>query len=132
MHIRITDDNFDALDAALAIANGKCTQRTLTAGDLIDLATLANRHLTKHHCNIKARQGCKVEYQQGISCNSYKWSATATYVVLVRGSRHWYLTCATRADVPTGRNSRCSRLHLSPTAVDAIQAAAVRNTTLAW
>lgn len=116
--MRINVNDTPKIEAALKAANGRAKARTVTASQVLDLAVAAEEHLRKY-APKNALQGSRLKFREGVNCNSYKYAADATAVVLERGADDWFLTFAAREQTNTTRGSRESWMQPSKAAVEA-------------
>ena len=126
MRIKVTDDNYERLEAALDSANGNSRRHTATAGDVQNLAARAEETLKASGLPASARVGAKVVWHgAGASALAYRYMMARTCITLIRGGKHWYMTDAKRVDVSPKRSEHY-RICISAAQRDRIVAAARR------
>lgn len=94
MKIKINETNREAINAALAAANGRATAHTFTiASEIIRAARDAEAQIAALGLNKCDRKSVMAHSLSGGSVpNAYKYARTITRVSLVRGGADWFLT----------------------------------------
>ena len=111
--IKIADENFDFLYAALEFVQHRCSVNTIGVRGLLNLANTAEKRLEELGLPKSARAGAKFEYHDsGPSANAYKYAQGATMVTIDRGTSAWYLTDVRRVEVYP-RQSGLAKITLS-------------------
>lgn len=96
--IFISNENREALQAAINTIEGRAQMRCVSAEKIIELAQQGEDDCAKRFFLPKhKRAGTTLEYAPaGPSAASYTYSAARTFVVLERKSRGWYLVSVER------------------------------------
>lgn len=118
MKIRIDGENEKKIKDLLNEKQKGCTARILYYENLLYFAKKAEMHLNTYFVTKSERIGSKYEYCEGVRCNSYKYRAAATRVILERGSKAWYLTACHRSQTNTNRGSRDDWFMASPRSIE--------------
>lgn len=97
MKIKITEQNREAIDAALAKANGKATAHTFTSASSVSAAMrVAEAKLEDLGIPKGQRSGATARARSGGKLpNAYKYRRVVSYITITRGSSAWFLTEAT-------------------------------------
>jgi len=104
--IKITEKNNDKLQAVLDKANGKCKERLVDVSDLYRFVRKVEAHLSQLGVPKKLWAGTTYSHCEAITCNAYRYRATATKVVIERGASTWFLVLAVRTATGVGRGHR--------------------------
>jgi len=100
---RIKITQTEKIQQILAEAQKGCSARVLNYADVQSQADAAERTLQDAGIPQKMRQGAKASILPPKVCNSYKSPAMGTHVRLLRGSKNWFVTSATRSYCDTCR-----------------------------
>jgi hypothetical protein len=100
MKIKIDEQNREAINAALAAANGKATAHTFTtASEVIAAANDAEAQIAALGISKNERAGATARASSGGKLpNAYKYSRVTTRITITRGASAWFLTELTTAD----------------------------------
>jgi hypothetical protein len=110
---KITAANLEQLQAALDEAEGRATNRTLSAADVLRLVERAETETALQHLPRNMHSGATVTYRMRLNLpNSYKYAPEYTSVTITRRSTAWYLT---RAERRQGNNKQAERITLTLT-----------------
>jgi hypothetical protein len=93
MKIFISNDNIEALEAALNEVQTGRAQNDISAKRLITVTSVvAEKHLSEWGLSASSMVGAKREYADGgAGTKAYKWAIDTTRVCIQRGERGWYL-----------------------------------------
>jgi len=102
--ISITDDNVEAIQAALEAVNGRATQHTYTSYlEISDLVIAAGGALAKRFIPMKHAIGAKLIATSGQPVNNTYaksgFSRVATRVTIERKSKYWAITSIEKTEV---------------------------------
>lgn len=104
-----------AVDAALALANGRASSHAATAGTCVRFAERAEHELASLDLPLGQRAGATLIADSGLRLpSSYKYHVNRTRVTLVRRRDGWALTCAVKHP-DWGHSHPVSLLSLTPT-----------------
>ena len=93
MKLRITEDNQEKIERALAAAQGRRTAAVIEFQDLENLIERVQEHPLLKFKARKQWQGTRYIYAAGgARSKTYKYLRKTTQVTLTRGARHWFLT----------------------------------------
>jgi hypothetical protein len=126
MKIKIDNKNREKLTKIIDAANGKAKTRLVSVDDLFYFADNCEKHLEKNSVPLSARSGCQYVWHEGVGCNSYGYSATATRVQIVRGTKDWFLVEADRSQTSTSRGCRSDWFIPTAQAVESVMASIER------
>ena len=86
-----------AVDAALALANGRASSHAATAGTCVRFAERAEHELASLDLPLGQRAGATLIADSGLRLPAaYKYDVTRTRVTLIRRRDGWALICATK------------------------------------
>ena len=107
-----------AIDAALALVNGRASSHAATSGTCLRFAERAEHELASLDLPLGQRVGAILIADSGLRLpSSYKYAVNRTRVTLVRRRDGWALTCATKyLDRATAHPA--FQLGLTPTQAD--------------
>jgi hypothetical protein len=94
MKIKITEKNREAIDAALAKANGKAQAHTFTSASSVSAsARIAEADLSDLGIPKSQRAGATARASSGSRLpNAYKYRRVISHITITRGSSAWFLS----------------------------------------
>ena len=105
--MRINVHDKEKIQSELNKVQKKAKARTLDADDVLGFSENCEKHLMKFSSR-KSLKGSRAKFREAVECNSYKYRAEATYVILERGSSDWFMVECGRSQTATTRGSRSS------------------------
>lgn len=113
--IKIHKDHQDAIEAALKTVNGKAIAHVFnTYGEIYELAQAAEKQLTGLGIPKQERGGARFIARSGSRLpSSYKYTAIATSVELIRRTSGWYLSAVSPSQLHSGSGAPHPTLYLT-------------------
>ena len=117
--INVCEKNRIKIDATLLAANGRATEHTYSADQILALAMTAEKNIVEAGVLAKDRRGAHfVAVSGGSVARSYKYARKCTQVTLVRHASAWHL--AEVARVESWQSSPPPRLFLTDNQISGV------------